>query len=180
MQPDEIAALAAVAQAVLAFAALAATVAVGVMVYIGTKRLTSFQLYSQNKNAWNAIDSLALSSDEMLRVADDLLPPSCPSGTPIDEMRRKWLGYLVVNACAERYLAAKRNLFHCSDALTESAKYTLRHVLRDDMIYRITQESGYEKEIQELCCEIREQLEAEKMLNCQEEYPMVDVQGRRR
>ena len=54
-------------------------------------------------------------------MADDLLPRHVLTETSIEDMRRKWFGYLVVNVCAERYLAAKKNLIHNPTALIESA-----------------------------------------------------------
>lgn len=58
MKPDEIAALAAVAQALLALATLTGTIVVAVFVYIGTQRLAAFQLYREIRDGWSTLDRL--------------------------------------------------------------------------------------------------------------------------
>ena len=49
------------------------------------------------KNAWIAVDSEALASDEALKVFDDLLHPEEARGASIEERRRRWASYLLLN-----------------------------------------------------------------------------------
>jgi len=153
--PEKIAALTGVAQTVIALATLIVTAAVTVLVYVGTKAIARIEHDRGIRDAWNAIDAIALSDEAMLAVAESLMPQ--PGGTPrsVEEARRKWFAYMILNALSSTYSAARRRVTRSrSDALATCA-YHVGILVQHDDIYALTQE-GYNPAFAAFCREIRE------------------------
>jgi hypothetical protein len=154
MTPDEVTALAALAQVVLALAALVGSVAVSVFVWYGTRRIARLDYERSVREAWIAIDTAALASDETLAIADALENPNSES-TP--EVRRKrWFAYTYLNAVVSTYFGARHGLSRSPEARVEACRQMLRPLVLDDVVFEITQGHGYEPEFSALCREVRE------------------------
>ncbi len=155
MKPEEINALAAVAQAVLALATLVISLAISWFVYRGTKRIAKAEHDRSIREWWNTLDTIALSNDEMLKVADELMNPLLATQS-MDEKRRRWFAFVVLNALSSSYVGAKTGMTQSSNDTIEIVKHHLRNLLSSDDIFKLTQ-YGYEKDFAVLCKEIHDE-----------------------
>lgn len=156
MTPDEISALAAVAQTLLALAALIGSVAVSMLVWYGTRRIAKLDYERSIREAWIAVDTAALSNDQMLVMADTLMDPK-NENDDLERRRRRWFAYTVLNAITSSYFGAKHNLTQSQKVTIEGCRQLLGPLLRHDEIFEITQGHGYEDEFSEFCREIRKE-----------------------
>ena len=159
MTPDEVNSLTAIAQAVLSLAALIASIAVSVFVYYGTKRMTRIEFDRSIREWWNALDQLALSNDELLVVADKLFYPTATNET-IDQKRRKWFTFVILNALASSHTGYKQGLTGSSADTLNIVKHHLRNLMKSEDVF-LQSQSGYELSFMKLCKEIREELRNE-------------------
>ena len=117
------------------------------------ERISRLQYDHAIRDAWNALDTVALSDEELLGIADDLLPPKPdPDATTAARKRkRKWFSYLVLNALFIRFVAAKAGASPFGVTSDKMVKFHLEYLLVHDDVYRLTQEAGYEDDFAELC-----------------------------
>ena len=160
MKPDEISAIAAVAQAVLALAALIGSIAISVFVYSGSKRIARMEYERSVREAWNNLDAVALSSDEMLKIADQMMDP-LSAARSLEERRRRWFAYLVLNALASSYVGAQQGLTKSPKGTLDICEHHLNRLLLDKDIFELTQQ-GYEGEFMALCRVIHKKLQKKK------------------
>ena len=161
MKLDEITAIAEVAQAILTLAALIGTVVVSVFVYYGTKRLAILEHARSIRDAWVAIDSLALSSDEMVKIADNLQHPEF-STQSVQEMRKRWFAYALLNALISTVHGARQGLIHDPKAALVRAKTQLRMLVQDDILFELTQLPSNDQDIAALARALRDELKQKK------------------
>lgn len=117
---------------------------------------------------WNALNETALSSDEMLVAADRLMSPDA-GAEPIEQKRRRWFAFLVLNALSSMYMGAKAGLSNSEDTL-KIVEHHLQSILKSDDIYRQTQ-FGYEKDFSNFCRGVRTALEAKLEREAQSASP---------
>jgi hypothetical protein len=161
MTPEEVAAIAGVAQAVIAFATLVVTAALTVIVYVGTRAIARIEHDRGVRDAWNAIDAIALADPDVLRVAEELMPEPGDGPRPAEGARRKWFAYMILNALSSTFSAAERGVLRSRpDALTTCA-YHVGALVRHDDIYPLTQE-GYSAGFARFCRDIKEKQRAEQ------------------
>src|SRR4051794_19065344 len=130
MQADEIAAIAGVAQAILALATLIATATVTVLVYFGTRTIARIEHDRGIRDAWNNIDALALADESILQVAESLLPQPGSGTRTSAEAKRKWLAFMLLNTLSSMYNAARRGVTRSrADALL-TCEYQLSSLVR--------------------------------------------------
>jgi hypothetical protein len=156
MKPDEVAAIAAIAQAVFAFAAIA----IAVVVYRASNLIARMQYEWSVREAWNALDSVALSDERMLVMADRLMDPSSTNRS-LEAIQRKWFVFMVLNALASSYMGAKRGLTQSKKDTLSICTHHLSRLVVDDEIFALTQH-GYEKDFSAFCRNIREQQLAQR------------------
>jgi hypothetical protein len=160
MKFEEISAYAAVAQAVLAFLTLGVSVAISIFLYRWSNRVDKSN-HDRSIREWgNNLDETALSSDEMLFVADELMNPSAVTHS-ILKKRRRWFAFLVLNGLSSMYAGAKDGLGRSADDTLVIVKHHLRILLSSDDIYDLTQQ-GYEADFAALCREVRGEVSAER------------------
>jgi hypothetical protein len=159
MTPDEIAAMAGVAQAVIAFLTLVVTAVVTVLVYRGTRAIARIEHDRGIRDAWNAIDAIALADEDMLRVAEELMPD--PGGGPraTAGARRKWFAFMILNALSSTYSAASRKGMRSRPDALETCAYHVGVLVKHDDIYVLTQE-GYSAAFATFCRGIKERQQA--------------------
>jgi len=156
MSSDQIAALAAVAQAILALVTLIGSIAVSLFIWYGTRRIAQLDYERSLREAWMAVDAVALSSDEMLVMADTLMDPK-NAASHIEARRRRWFAYTLMNAIVSTYFGAKHGFTQSRKDSLEACRQLLRPLMNHDEIFEITQGHGYEPEFSALCREVREE-----------------------
>jgi hypothetical protein len=109
---------------------------------------------------WNTLDQVALSSDEMLVIADELMDPESRD-QPLKEKRRKWFTYLVLNTLASSFVVAQLGVTRSYDDTVGGVRHHLRRLLVDPDTFRLSQ-SGYETDFSALCREVRQELISEQ------------------
>jgi hypothetical protein len=154
MKPDEIAALAGVAQAIVAVATLVATVVVSVLVYIGTRKIARIEHDRGVRESWNTIDALALSDPSVLRLIEEILPAPGSSARDIEMARRKWLAYMLLNTLSSTYNGATRGLTRSKSDALSVCEYHVAALVRHDDIFALTQE-GYSDSFAAFCKRVR-------------------------
>jgi hypothetical protein len=159
MKAEEISAYAAVAQAVLALATLIVSIVISVTLHRWSNRVAKVEHERSLREWWNTLNETALSSAEMLLVADELMHPTS-TGQPIGEKRRRWFAFLVLNALSSSYLGAKDGLSRSTTDTVNIVKHHLRILLTSDDIYKLSQQ-GYEADFAALCREVYAELSAE-------------------
>lgn len=160
MKLEEISAYAAVAQAILALLTLGVSVAISVFLYRWSNRVDKSSHDRSIREWWNTLDEMALSSDEMLLVADELMNPSAVSHS-ILKKRRRWYAFLVLNVLSSMYTGAKDGLSRSADDSVSMVKHHLKILLSSDDIFDLTQK-GYEADFIALCREVRCELLEER------------------
>lgn len=156
MKPDEVVTLTAIAQVILAVAALIGSIAVSLFVYYGTKQTSRLEYDRAIREWWNALDQIALSSDDMLTIADQLMDPASYSQST-EQRRRKWFAFIVLNALASTYIGAKLGLVRSTEDSVGIIKHHLRRLLVSDDIFSLSQ-AGYEPDFMALCRQVRDEL----------------------
>jgi hypothetical protein len=146
--------VAAIAQSLLAVAALLSSVAVALYVWYGQAEMTKRQIEKSTRDSWIAVDLAALANDGTLIAADNLMDPK-NAQDPIEKRRKRWFGYAIMNIIIERYDAAQQGLIGPKEDAINSCKELLSVLVADDDIYEITQGHGYETRIKALSREIR-------------------------
>ena len=96
MAPDVIQAYAAIAQSIIAFLTLIVTIILTYFLYRGTKAIAEIEYSRSVRDAWLTIDSVALSNDETLKIADSLMDINF-NDDPIPLRRKRWFAFMVFN-----------------------------------------------------------------------------------
>ena len=156
MMPTDPVLLTAIAQTIIALAALIASISVPVVLYRGQKRRERLELIRALREMWVSIDAALIHDDRLLRIADEFLDPDSRTLSP-DQRAKKWLGYMTLNVVFMDYLCAKHGV-HERDAMV-SLKAHLSRLLRDPDIFALTQSSAaYEPGFRTLCRTIHDSL----------------------
>jgi hypothetical protein len=153
--------MAAFAQCILAVAALIGSVAVALHVWYSQAQMTSRQINKATRDSWIAVDLAALSDDELLVVADNLMDPANLSD-PIEKRKKRWFAYAVLNIIIERYDAAREGLIGPEEEIVAGCRQLLKTLMADDDVFAITQGHGYEKAHIELCRSVRDEVMRER------------------
>jgi hypothetical protein len=149
-----IAAWAGVAQAVIALATLVVTVAVTVLVYVGTRAIARIEHDRGVREAWNAINAIAVSDPDLLEVAETLMPEPATGPRTAAEARRKWFAYMFLNVLSSTYSGAHRRFTRSRPEALATCAYHIGLLVRHDDVYALTQE-GYSRAFAAFCKEIR-------------------------
>jgi hypothetical protein len=157
MNPEQVQAVAAIAQSILAFVAIVGTVAVSIFVYYGTRRIARMQYEQSIRDAWVAVDTAALENDATLLIADSLMDPHSEE-LPIERRRKRWLSYMMLNPLFATYSGLQEGLVN--QETVKSLHTELGLILRDDDVYKITQSGIYPPSFAALCETLRKNFRA--------------------
>jgi hypothetical protein len=152
--------VAAVANVILALAALTGSVAVALFVHYAQARSEQLSFFHSLGSAWIDIDLAALTDDELLVVADNLMDPANVHDD-IKSRKKRWFAYAVMNVVLARYKAAEDGILEPKEEVVAGCRDMLKTLVADDEIYEITQGHGYEPWMSAACRELREQHLAE-------------------
>jgi hypothetical protein len=147
--------IAAVANVVLALAALAGSVAVALYVNKSQSQAERLAFFHSLGEAWINIDLAALSNDDLLVAADNLMDPRNADEPDLNRRRKRWFAYAVMNVVLARYKGAEDGILEPKEEVLAGCRSLLATLVRDDDIYEITQGHGYEPAMQELCRDLR-------------------------
>ena len=149
MSAEDVAAWAAVAQIIV-------TAALAWVVYLSTNKLARLDFSRSVRDAWVAVDELALADAKTLDAADTLLMPKPPGSQTTDFARKRWFILAYLNPINTQFQGAQEGLF---GSKTEDALANVRHqlgaLLADDDAYWVSQHHGHDQAFRDLCTEIR-------------------------
>ena len=148
------------AQVIVAVASLCTSAALALVAYLVTKRFAGVEADRSVRAMWGEFNALALSNDDCLRAADAIMSHESRSDEDIEAVRRRWLSYVLINALATGYRHGVTKSSSNPLYLINTTEHHLRHLVRDDLLYALTQ-SGYERDFTALCRKLREEYEAE-------------------
>lgn len=116
------------------------------------------QYWREVGDAWMEIDKFALESDQNLRMADSLFHPDL-AHQPIDELRKRWFGYMVLNTFVSAYsgVSTPPEIRPGSDH-QDRVKQELKPLMRDEVLYHLSQSGVYSSDFERVCRELRGQL----------------------
>jgi hypothetical protein len=155
MDPQTVQNVAAVANVILALAALTGSVAVALFVHYAQARSEQLSFFHSLGAAWIEIDLAALTDDELLVVADNLMDPTTVNDD-IKSRKKRWFAYAVMNVVLARYKAAEDGILEPKDEVIAGCRDMLKALVKDDEIYQITQGHGYEPWMSAVCRELRQ------------------------
>ena len=155
MTPERLAAIAAVAQAALALVALIGTVAVSLFVYYGSRRIARAQYLRTVYDAWVSLDIFLLSHPDYLEVYNSLARPGGPA-VGAEQTVRRHIALLTLNPLSSYYFGIQQGYIDKSSLLR--LEEVLGRLLRDDDIYRQSQDEIFGAEFATLCKSVRERL----------------------
>ena len=89
--------IAAVANVILALAALVGSVAVALHVHYSQARAEQLSFFHSLGQSWISVDLAALSDDKLLVTADNLMDPANVGEQDINLRRKRWFAYSVMN-----------------------------------------------------------------------------------
>jgi len=159
MKPDVIQAYAAIAQTVIALLALIATILLTYFIYRYTVAIAKLEYTRSIRAAWLTIDSIALSSDEMLKIADSLMDPNAtPNNDPIELQRKRWFAFMVYGILDSIHEGHKKKFLKDEDAKL-AFEQLLFPLIRDSNTYIITQSRGHTSGFSTYCRKMREAYE---------------------
>jgi hypothetical protein len=137
--------ISAVAQSVLALG----TFVLSYVIWKASVRASRADFTRSMQDYWNTINSLALSDDELLRIADTLNGPNIASDS-IETRKRRWFSFFYINAFHTTFLAMESGLLERAYAL-QTLEQLMVPILADDDFFRLTQERGYHSKFAEFC-----------------------------
>jgi hypothetical protein len=138
------------AQLILALAALL----VAVVALRLSKQAGRIETHRQIKDAFNALNTIALSDPENLRVLDELETPQF-RGQSLDEKRRRWLAAIELNALESVFVGKREGLLdvkYADATLSALVPLMVQHVDVCEQINR----AGYDPDFVQYCVEARE------------------------
>jgi len=141
--------LAAVWQAVFAGASLVATLVLAWVVSRASDRMARIEYARAVREGWVSVDTVALQDDKTLMTMDRLFFPNVQR-PGVDEARKVWLAYLALNSHSSLYSGITHGLYPKEYDLRVLAGMLLP-LLRDDTIFALTQNSGYEPGFAAFC-----------------------------
>jgi hypothetical protein len=154
--------IAAVANVILAMAAVVGSIAVALYVHYSQQRAERLSYFHSLGQAWISVDLAALSDDQLLVTADNLMDPANIPEPSIERRRKRWFAYAVMNLVLARYKGAEDGILVPKEEVVAGCRNMLSTLMRDDDIYMMTQGHGYEPWMQEVCRELRQEYMASR------------------
>ena len=149
-------AIAPIAQIVIAVIALALSTWVAVWTTRRNREAADIQYWRSVRDQWMEIDKFALSSDENLRMVDLLFHPDL-AGQPIEDRRKRWIGYMIFSVIMSQYFGTEDPEVNIERGHRERERSELKTLMRDNVLYHLTQTPAYSSTFQKLCRALREE-----------------------
>jgi hypothetical protein len=112
----------------------AATCAVAIVVFRQTNRLKKVELTKQAMDAYNFLNSIALTKDENLRALDSIGRGNINES---DEVRRKrWCSFVWLVALESTYIINENSLMDRNYA-NRTLEHQLEVILTDDLVFQL-------------------------------------------
>ena len=144
-------------QVVVSIAGLVITIWLALIVQRGAARLTELEFARAVRDTWLHVDDVTLRDPDLVRLANQFLPPH-ETTDPAFPQKRLWL-LLQLNPLQTTYQAARQGLFGRDGASSiEAIKSQLAFVVKDDDAYWVTQNQGYDPAFMELCRAVRDEV----------------------
>lgn len=138
-----------VAQAVIALAALIASIAIPYVVHQAQRRRESLEFIHAVRSMWISIDAIVLQRDELLQIAESIPNPTTEL-TGVARQQERWISLMFLNAFYLDYLGATKG-FHSEEAL-QVLRQPLKNYVANDRFYALTQDPGaYDPGFREFC-----------------------------
>lgn len=134
----------AVAQIILGIA----TCALAFFVWRLSKQMARAEYVRTLQELWNTVNTTALSTDELLNVADEV--HGIAQQDDLESRRKKWFTFIKLNALQQSFFGRKTKLLDEGYA-RPNLDQLLRPMLKDPLVYRLTQECGYHTEFADYC-----------------------------
>jgi hypothetical protein len=105
------------------------------------------------REAWIAVDELALANEATLQAADTLLEPKPRES--LEFARKRWFILAYLNPITTAWQGAHDGIFGSrKDDHLAGIRTQLEALLKDEDAYWVTQNHGHEKAFRKLCTEI--------------------------
>jgi hypothetical protein len=121
----------------------------------GSRQIANIDFWRSTRDAWQLIDSIALSDDDTLRTADSLFHPNLAEQTS-DDRRKRWLGYMMLNVYQSQYFGPHRSVPDLEE-IRRSTILQLTSLVTNDVFYHLTQSGVYSNEFEEACRKLRQE-----------------------
>lgn len=125
-----------------------ATCALAFFVWRLSKQMARADYVRTLQELWNTVNTTALSSDELLKVADEV--HGIARQDDLQLRRKKWFIFIKLNALQQSFFGRETKLLDEGYA-RPNLDQLLRPMLKDPLVYRLTQECGYHAEFAEYC-----------------------------
>lgn len=144
--------------AIGAFQALA-TVLIAAVLYRQAQNLKRIEVHDQAIQAYNLLNSIAVSSAENLLAFDTL----GRSETQDDDLsrRRRWCAFIWLEALQVSFVALKSRMIDERYA-KQALRQQLEIIIKDDLVYWLVANRGFDPEFVKYCTEIRQQVAPDK------------------
>ncbi len=154
MDSDQVQVITAIAQAVLALATLIVSIALSLFVYFGARKLTKLQYMRSSFDAWMTLDTFLLANPHLIKMARKLERPDLEEsrGEAIDQKRL--LGFIILNPYVSYYYAIEHGLI--DESFEQSIKTALSKIVRDEEVYRLTQEEIFAEGFARFCKDLKQ------------------------
>lgn len=132
-----------------------ATLFVAYVLYRQTEKLKTLESTKQAIDAYNFVNSLAVSNEENLVAFDSIGRPNVDE--PIEVRRKRWCAFTWLASLQVTYLSLKSGLIDRNYA-ERTLRQQLEVILGDDLVFLLLQDRGFDPAFVEYCLPIREQL----------------------
>jgi hypothetical protein len=148
-------AIAAISQILLALTALVVSAVITWIVNKRSKRIAELQYWRAVGNVWMDIDKFALSSDQNLSMVDHLFHPDLAHQS-IEDRRKRWFGYMVLNVFSDAYHGVDKSLDIGPESdHRDNVRQELKPLMQDDVLYDLSQSGIYGTEFEKVCAQVR-------------------------
>ena len=163
MNTETISVISALAQVIIAIAAVIASIAVPIVIHNSQHRFACLEYAKSMHETWIAID-LAILNDEKLMICFDSVNESrtlSASATP-EERKRRWVAYIILNIAYSYYLGHIHRLH--PDWSDSDFQRWLNKIAANDDLYRIAT-NAYSGKFRQLCIDARKKMKENALLS---------------
>ena len=147
--------IAAIAQISVAVTALVVSAAITWIVNKRMKRMADLLYWRALGNAWAEIDKFAMATDQNLAMVDHLFHPDL-ADQPLEDRRKRWLGYLVLNVFSDTYHGVQTPPeIGPKSGHRDRVRKELEPLMQDDVVFCLSQSGLYSSEFEEVCADLR-------------------------
>jgi hypothetical protein len=128
------------------------------VVFYHTRKTAALESLRAVRDSWMQLDTLALTDDKTLRIADHLFNPNAKPD--IEQARKRWILLAALNPVVSDFMAARAGVTPSAADTIAGCRAMLGALLQDDDAYALTQGGSYTGPFQQLCGEVRAELVA--------------------